>query len=102
VFGSNRCYVCFSKLFQAPNNIVKYDGKTNPSVWLEDHQLACRVGGVDNDLFIIQLLPIYLVDMARASLDHLPGNSIDCWEDSRRPSLAMFRARTCSRATLVI
>jgi hypothetical protein len=36
---------------------------------------------VDDDLFIIQFLPIYLVDTARAWLDHLPRNSIDCWED---------------------
>jgi hypothetical protein len=31
--------------------------------------------------FIIQFLPIYLVNTARAWLDHLPRNSIDCWED---------------------
>jgi hypothetical protein len=32
-------------------------------------------------LFIIQFLPIYVVDMARAWLDHLPRNTIDSWED---------------------
>jgi hypothetical protein len=36
------------------------------------------VGGVNDDLFIIQFLPIYLDDMARASLDHLPRSLIDC------------------------
>jgi hypothetical protein len=32
-------------------------------------------------MFIIQFLPIYLADMSKAWLDHLPRNSIDCWED---------------------
>jgi hypothetical protein len=63
------------------NNIVKYDCKTNPSIWLEDYRLTCRVGGVDDDLFMIQFLPIYLADMSRACLDHLLRNSVDCWED---------------------
>jgi hypothetical protein len=41
------------RCFQAPGNIVKYDSKTNPKVWLEDYRLVCRAGGVNNDLFII-------------------------------------------------
>jgi hypothetical protein len=61
--------------------VVKYDGKTNLSVWLEDYHLACREGGADDKLFIIQFLPIYLADTARAWLDHLPRNTIDSWED---------------------
>jgi hypothetical protein len=73
--------MCFPKRFQAPNNIVKYDGKTNRSIWLEGYHLACRAGRVDDDLFIIQFLPIYLADTTRAWLDHLPRNSIDYWQD---------------------
>jgi hypothetical protein len=61
----------FSKCFWAPNNVIKYDGK--------DYRLACRAGGVDDDLFIIQFLPIYLANMARAWLD-LPRITIDSWE----------------------
>jgi hypothetical protein len=38
---------------RAPTNVVKYGNKTNPSVWLEDYHLACKVGGADDDLFII-------------------------------------------------
>jgi hypothetical protein len=41
------------------------------------------VDGVDDDLFIIQFHPIYLVDTASAWLDHLIRNSINCWEDLR-------------------
>jgi hypothetical protein len=36
---------------------------------------------VDHDRFIIEFLPIYQADSARASLDHLPRNMIDGWED---------------------
>jgi hypothetical protein len=32
-------------------------------------------------MFIIQLLPIYLVESARAWLDHLPRNAINRWDD---------------------
>jgi hypothetical protein len=38
----------------------------NPSVWLEDYQLACHNGGASNDLFIIKSIPLYLTDSARA------------------------------------
>jgi hypothetical protein len=51
------------------------------SIWLEDYSLACTVGGVDDDLFIIQFLLIYLADADRASLEHLPRNTIDSWEN---------------------
>jgi hypothetical protein len=53
VFRSNVCDVCFLKRFRAPNNVVKYNGKTNHNVWLEDYHPTCMAGGVDDDLFII-------------------------------------------------
>jgi hypothetical protein len=81
---------CFAKHFWAPNNIVKYDGKTNPSIWLEDYCLMCRVGGLDSDMFIIQFLPIYFVDTSRAWLNHLPRNSINCWEDVKEIFTGIF------------
>jgi hypothetical protein len=75
------CDACFPKCFQALNIIIKYDGKTNPIIWLEDYPLACRVDGVDDDLFITQFLLIYLADAGRAWLEHLPRNTIDSWEN---------------------
>jgi hypothetical protein len=74
----------FSKCFRAPSNVIKYDRKTNPSVWVEDYCLACIVGGADNGLFIIQFHPIYLADLARAWLDHLSRNVIDSLEDLKK------------------
>jgi hypothetical protein len=44
-FGSNMCDTCFPKCFRAPNNVVKYDKKTNLNVWLKDYHLMCRAGG---------------------------------------------------------
>jgi hypothetical protein len=75
------CDAQFPKCFHAPSNVIEYYGKTNPNVWLEDDRLAYRAGGADNDLFIIQFLPIYLTDSTRAWLDHLSRNMIDSWED---------------------
>jgi hypothetical protein len=62
-------------------NIAKYNSKTNPSVWLEDYRLVCRASRANADLFIIQFLPIYLADSARAWLDHLSRNVIYSWDD---------------------
>jgi hypothetical protein len=53
-----------------------YDGKTNPSVWLEDYRLVCRAVGAGTDFFIIQFLPIFLADSTRVWLDHLLRNII--------------------------
>jgi hypothetical protein len=53
VFRSNVRDTHFPKCFRTSNNVVRYDGKTNPSVWLEDYHLTCRAGGADDDLFII-------------------------------------------------
>jgi hypothetical protein len=58
-FESNVRETGFPKRFQVPNNVIKHDGKTNPNVWLEDYQLACRACGADDDLFIIQFISIY-------------------------------------------
>jgi hypothetical protein len=41
-------------------------------------------GGVDDDLFLIQFLPIYLADSASAWLDHLTRNMIEGWEDLKQ------------------
>jgi hypothetical protein len=62
-------------------NIVMYDGKTNPSILLEDYLLTCRAGGANDGPFIIRFLPIYLADSAKAWLDHLLRNIINSYED---------------------
>jgi hypothetical protein len=91
VFGSNMHDACFSKHFWVPNNIVKYDGKPNPSVWLEDYHLVCGVDGVDSNLFISQFLPNYMANTSIIWLDHLPRNSIDCLEDLKEIFTSNFQ-----------
>jgi hypothetical protein len=81
------------------HNFVKYDGKTNRSVLLEDYCLACWAGGVDGNHFIIEFLPIYLADMATAWLDHLSRNMIDSWEDLKEIHIDNFQGMYCGPAT---
>jgi hypothetical protein len=57
-------------------NIVKYSRDTNPTVWLEDFCLAYREGKADDDLFIIQYLPLYLAESAQAWLENLSIDNI--------------------------
>jgi hypothetical protein len=58
---------------------------------LEDFRLACRASGADDDLFIIQYLLLYLVESARAWLEHLPANNIHSWIDFKRIFMENFQ-----------
>jgi hypothetical protein len=60
-------------------------------MWLEDFCLAYQVGDVDDDLFIIQYLSLYLAESARAWLEHLPTNSIHSWADLKRIFIGKFQ-----------
>jgi hypothetical protein len=63
-FGQSIRDAKFPSRFRAPTNVPRYDGDTNPSVWLEDYRLACHAGGATDDLFVIKNLPLYLGDSA--------------------------------------
>jgi hypothetical protein len=80
-------------------NVITYDGKTNPSVWLENYRLACRAGEVDDVLFVIQFLPIYLANTSMVWLDHMHRGTINYWEGLKRSSPTTSKALTCGRAT---
>jgi hypothetical protein len=56
-------------------------GETRPELWLADYQLACQLGGTDDDNLIIRNLPLFLSDAARAWLEHLPPAQISNWDD---------------------
>jgi hypothetical protein len=77
--------------FRAPTNVPRYDGDTNPSIWLEDYRLACHARRATNDLFIIKNLPLYLGDSARTWLGHLPRDKIHDWTDLRRVFISNFQ-----------
>jgi hypothetical protein len=71
----------FLARFRAPTTITKYSGETRPELWLADYQLACQLGGTDDDNLIIRNLPLFLSDAARAWLEHLPPAQISDWDD---------------------
>jgi hypothetical protein len=60
--------------FRQPNSINKYNGETDPRVWLNDYRLACQLGGATTDEVIIRNLPLHLADSARTWLEHLPSS----------------------------
>jgi hypothetical protein len=71
----------FPTQFRAPTTITKYSGETRPELWLADYRLACQLGGTDDDNLIICNLPLFLFDVARAWLEHLPPTQISNWDD---------------------
>jgi hypothetical protein len=56
----------FPQRFRQPTSIDKYNGETNPHVWLNDYRLACQLGGATTDEVIIRNLPLHLTDSARS------------------------------------
>ena len=57
----------------------------------EDFCLTCRAGGADDDLFIIQYLPLYLAKSARAWLEYLLVDSIHSWADLKHIFVGNFQ-----------
>jgi hypothetical protein len=90
-FGRTICDAKFPSRFQAPTNVPRYSGDTNPSVWLEDYRLKCHAGGATDDLFVMKNLPLYLGDSARTWLRHLPRDKIHDWIDLRRVFVGNFQ-----------
>jgi hypothetical protein len=71
----------FPQRFRQPTTIVKYNGVTDPRVWLNDYRLACQLGGATSDEVIIRNLPLHLAVSARTWIEHLPASQIHNWED---------------------
>jgi hypothetical protein len=71
----------FPARFQAPTTITKYSGERRLELWLADYRLACQLGGAYDDNLIIHNLPLFLSDVARAWLEHLPPTQISDWDD---------------------
>ena len=80
-FGRHILNATFSPRYRPPTNIPKYSWETNPGLWLEDYWLAYQGDGANDDDFIIRNLPLFLADLARVWLEHLPSNAIQSWAD---------------------
>jgi hypothetical protein len=65
----------FPTRFRTPTTITRLE------LWLADYQLACHLGGTDDDNLIICNLPLFLSDTARAWVEHLPPGQISNWDD---------------------
>jgi hypothetical protein len=64
VFSREIRAAAFPQRFCQPSTIVKYNGETDPRVWLNDYRLACQLGGATSDEVIIRNLPLHLGDAA--------------------------------------
>jgi hypothetical protein len=91
VFSREIRTVTFLQRFRQPTTIVKYNGETNPRVWLNDYRLACQLGGATGDKVIIRNLPLHLADSARTWLEHLPASQIHNWDDLVRTFVGNFQ-----------
>jgi hypothetical protein len=81
VFSREIRTASFPQRFRQPTSIDKYNGETDPRVWLNDYRLACQLGGATTDEAIIHNLPLHLADSVRTRLEHLPANQIHNWDD---------------------
>jgi murein DD-endopeptidase MepM/ murein hydrolase activator NlpD len=91
VFSREIRAVAFPQRFRQPSTIVKYNGETDPRVWLNDYRLACQLGGATSDEVIIRNLPLHLGDAARTWLEHLPASQIHNWDDLVRTFVGNFQ-----------
>jgi hypothetical protein len=91
VFSREICAAAFPQCFRQPSTIVKYNGETDPRVWLNDYRLACQLGGATSDEVIIRNLPLHLGDSARTWLEHLPASQIHNWDDLVRTFVGNFQ-----------
>jgi hypothetical protein len=91
VFSREIRATAFPQRFRQPSTIVKYNGETDPRVWLNDYRLACQLGGATSDEVIIRNLPLHLGDAAQTWLEHLPASQIHNWDDVVRTFVGNFQ-----------
>jgi hypothetical protein len=53
--------------------------------------MACRMGEAEDELFIIQYLPLHLAKSARVWIEHLLVGYINSWSDLRRVFVGNFQ-----------
>jgi hypothetical protein len=91
VFSREIRTASFPQRFHQPTSIDKYNGETDPRVWLNNYRLACQLGGATTDEVIIRNLPLHLADSARTWLEHLLANQIHNWDDLVRTFVRNFQ-----------
>jgi hypothetical protein len=91
VFSREIRTTTFPQRFRQLTTIVKYNGETDPRMWLNDYRLACQLGGATSDEVIIRNLPLHLADSTRTWLEHLPASQIHNWDDLVRTFVGNFQ-----------
>jgi hypothetical protein len=91
VFSREIRTTSFPQHFRQSTSIDKYNGETDPRVWLNNYRLACQLGGATTDEVIIRNLPLHLADSARTWLEHLPASQIHNWDDLVRTFVGNFQ-----------
>jgi hypothetical protein len=81
VFSQEIRTASFPQRFRQPMSIDKYNGETDPRVWLNDYRLACQLGGATTDEVIIRNLHLHLANSARTWLEHPLARQIHNWDD---------------------
>jgi hypothetical protein len=99
VFSREIRTASFPQRFRQPTSITKYNGETDPRVWINDYRVACQLGGATTDEVIIRNLPCTSpTQRGCGSSTYRPARSTTgtIWS---APSWETFRARTCALET---
>jgi hypothetical protein len=86
--------------FRASTIVPRYNGGTNPSVWLEDYRLACHTGGATDDLFVIKNLPQTWLEYLRGTRSTTGPTYVgSSSEISKAPTCAPASSGSCATAS---
>jgi hypothetical protein len=88
-FGVSVLVQRFLENFKAPRDIAKYDGKLNPTTWLEDYEMAMSIQNA-REMIMTHYMPLMMKDVARTWIRGLPANIIHSWRDMRRVFVKNF------------
>jgi hypothetical protein len=72
--------ILLARFLPPPQLLPSITARPNPNF-----RLACQLGGATDDRVIIQQLPLFLSDTARAWLEDLPPQQIHDWNDLDPP-----------------
>jgi hypothetical protein len=92
VFSREIRTASFPQRFRQPTSIDKYNGETDPRVWINDYRLTCQLGRATTDEVIIHNLPLHLANSVRTWLEHLLASQIHNWDNLVRTFVGNFQS----------
>ena len=88
------------KGFKLTAEAVKYDGKQDPRLWLEDYLIACSCQG-GTSTTAMQYIQLMLTGSARGWLNTQPKNAFWTWDEFAEAFVKSFLG-TYSRPTTFV